>query len=146
MRKALAVTLAIGAVLAPAATAGKGPKPEPPAKADQARQHVVVCKAPRAVVLFGTFVAAGDGSFTMDVTKANAPGRKLAGKKAFAVKVDAKTKFVRGGAAAKLADLVAGDRLNVRASLCKAADVEKAEILARRVVAKAAPAATESDG
>lgn len=142
MKKTVAVTLAVGAVLAPAATAAKGPKPDQPAKA----AHAVVCKAPRATVLFGTFVAAGDGSFTMDVTKANANARKLVGKKAYSVKVDAKTKFVRGNAAATLASLVAGDRLNVQASLCKASDVETAVLLARRVVAKPAAAATTESG
>jgi len=136
MKKTLALTLVLGAVVAPGALAAKGPKPR--TDDQQAAQTTVVCKAPRAAVLVGTFVAAGDGSFTMDVSKANAHGRKLAGKHGFAVKVDAKTRFVRGGAAAALADLKAGDRLNVQASLCKGADAERTELLARRVVAKAA--------
>ena len=144
MRKALLMfaALAVFAFAADGGMAAKGPKPK---QEQSAAASVRPCKAPRKAVLKGTFVAAsGETGFTMDVTKANAHGRKLAGKKGFAVAVDAKSKFTRDDASAKLADLVAGDRLNVQAVLCKGADAEAASFLARRVVARPAEAAAES--
>jgi hypothetical protein len=126
------LTLAFAVVFGVTATgaiAAKGPKPERAA-----------CKAPRGLVMKGAYVAAGEGTFTMDVSRTNAHGRKLAAKKGVVLKADEKTKYVRDGAAATIADLKAGDRLNVLATLCKGADAETTELRARRVVAKSATA------
>jgi hypothetical protein len=130
--KSKLITLAFAVVFgvtATAALAAKGPKPE----------HAA-CKAPRGLVMKGAFVSAGEGTFTMDVSRTNAHGRKLSAKKGVVLKADEKTKYIRDGGSAKLADLKAGDRLNVLATLCKGADAETTELRARRVTAKSASA------
>jgi hypothetical protein len=132
----LLVALTAFAVVADGGLAGKKPSPAP------AAPTAVQCKAPRAAVLTGTFVAAGEASFTMDVARTNAHPRSLAGKKGLEVKLDASTKLVRRGASARLDQLVAGDRLNVQGRLCKGTDAAAASLLARRVVAR--PKAAEA--
>jgi hypothetical protein len=104
------------------------------------------CKPTVSYVLNGTFVAAGaDGSsFSMTVAHANHHAKALGASPTMSV--DAKTRIVRSGKKAGLADLRAGDRLNVQARGCKglAADSTPA-LVAKRVVAhpaKAAPGAT----
>lgn len=105
---------------------------------------VAQCHPKVSMILRGSFVSAGSESFLMDVKSANRHGFGLAGALA-TVAVDAKTKFRRNGPA-KLADLVAGDRLNVQVRACREkrgngkgkaaarASVQPA-LLAKRVVA-----------
>lgn len=128
--RALVMTLAIAAlgVSVAAATAspnhGKPPHPgaQKPAKPSKPAKP---CKGPQ-VVLTGTYVSGsagsdGAGSFAMVVKKTNRPGRRLglvAGSQV-SVDVDARTKYRRHGHAS-LADLLANDRLNVKARACKA--------------------------
>ena len=127
----LLAALTAFAVVADGGLAGKKPAPTPAAATAAA-----TCKAPRAAVLTGTFLAAGESSFTMDVTRTNAHPRSLAGKKGLEVRLDAASKLVRRGASARLDQLVAGDRLNVQGRLCKGSDAAAASLLARRVVAR----------
>ena len=106
------------------------------------------CKPTVSFVLKGTYVsgsadAAGVGSFAMQVTKANKHARFFAGKQA-TVKTDAATKVRRAGKA-KLADLKAGDRLNVHVRACKRADAATLELLAKHVVAQGAKSSTDTD-
>jgi hypothetical protein len=112
------------------------------------------CHPQISVILKGQFVAAGTGSFTMDVKRSNFHGRDLVGT-ALTLNVDAKTKFKRNGPA-ELADFKAGDRLNVQARACKkqknqgaAQDPSSAPpaLLAKRVTGHPAKgSAAESDG
>jgi hypothetical protein len=140
MKKSLTLfaMLVAVSVVADGGLAAKGPKPgKGPTGATGATGATgPQCKAPRAAMLGGTFVSAAGSSFTMDVTKANAQARKLKGKKGYEVSTDAKTKIVRRGKGATLADLKAGDRLNVQGVLCKGTDAETAKLVARRVVAQ----------
>lgn len=108
------------------------------------------CKGP-SVVLKGSFVSGGSGSFAMEVKQANKHGRAFVGTQATLV-YDAKTKFKRNGPA-EIGDYVAGDWLNVRA--CKVQNQANAgsssnsgasslpQLLAKRVVGK--PAKSEAD-
>jgi hypothetical protein len=127
--RALVMTLAIAAlgVSVAAATAspnhGKPPHPgaQKPAKPSKSAKP---CKGPQ-VVLMGTYVSGsagsdGAGSFAMVVKRTNRPGRRLglvAGSQV-SVNVDARTRYRRHGHAS-LADLLANDRLNVKARACK---------------------------
>ena len=76
------------------------------------------CRPKVSMILKGDYVGAGaDGSsFAMNVKQANKHGRDFAGTQV-SVMVDAQTKFRRNGPA-KLADFVAGDRLNVQVRAC----------------------------
>jgi len=132
---ALATTLALAA----AAFAGNGPgRPENtrldrPAKCSHGH-----------VTLKGTFLAAGADSFTMNVLRANRHGRAFKGEQT--VNVDDKTKMKRRGKEGKatLADLVAGDRLQVLAR-CKSGETAGSfTLLARLVLARPAKADSES--
>src|ERR1044072_218188 len=76
-----------------------------------------VCKPRGAVVLKGSFVGAGAGGFAMTVKHSNRNGRELVGKQVTVLVVDG-TKFRKHGKAT-LADLQAGDRLNVQGRACK---------------------------
>ena len=89
------------------------------------------CKPARKIVVTGEFVAPGAGGFAMKVTGGNKPAKAWKDKQA-TVLVDDKTKFN----GKKLADLVAGDRLNVQGYACKA-DVAAGSLLARKVRSKA---------
>jgi hypothetical protein len=100
------------------------------------------CGSTVSYILNGKFTAAGTDSFTFTVTHSNKHGVK-AGKNA-TVYVDATTKFARNGEAAKLADLVAGDRLNVQARACRKADAATLKLVAKRVVAHAPATTTTS--
>jgi hypothetical protein len=140
MRK-LIILIAAGALAVPAATAapthGKpsGPKP---------------ChgKAKVMVVLKGSFVAAAaDGSsFQLNAKKANRHGRPyVKAPQPLTVNVDAKTRFVKSGAAAKLTDLAANDRLVVlskaaRCDLRSAADAASLPALTAKMVVDQGPA------
>jgi hypothetical protein len=89
------------------------------------------CKPARKIVVTGEFVAPGAGGFAMKVTGGNKPAKAWKDKQA-TVLVDDKTKF---NGKKKLADLVAGDRLNVQGYACKA-DVAAGSLLARKVRSK----------
>ena len=97
------------------------------------------CKPARKIVVTGEFVAAGAGGFAMKVTGGNKPAKAWKDKQA-TVLVDDKTKF--NGKKKKLADLVAGDRLNVQGYACKA-DIAAGSLLARKVRSKAPKVAEE---
>ena len=112
--KLITLALASAALAVPAATAdpghGHGHGKQKP------------CKANVAVNLKGAFVAAAaDGtSFTMNAVKANRHGRPyLKAPQPLTINVGDKTKFVKGGAAAKLTDLAANDNILVHSKACK---------------------------
>src|SRR4051812_19438396 len=127
--RALVMTLAIAALGVSVAVAtaspnhGKPPHPgaQKPAKPSKPTN---ACKGPQ-VVLTGMYVSGsadstGAGSFAMVVKRTNRRGRRLglvAGSQV-SVDVDAHTKYRRRGHAS-LADLLANDRLNVKARACK---------------------------
>lgn len=99
------------------------------------------CKPSKKIVVTGEFVAAGAGGFAMKVTGGNKAAKPWKDKQA-TVLVDDKTKF--NGKKRKLADLAAGDRLNVQGYACKA-DVAAGTLLARKVTSKA-PKGADDDG
>ena len=99
------------------------------------------CKPAKKVVATGEFVAAGGGGFAMKVTGGNKAAKAWKDKQA-TVLVDDKTKF--NGKKRKLADLTAGDRVNVQGYACKA-DVAAGSLLARKVTSKAPKAVEEED-
>jgi hypothetical protein len=99
------------------------------------------CKPSKKIVVTGEFVAAGAGGFAMTVKGGNKPAKAWKDKQA-TVLVDDKTRF--NGKKHKLADLVAGDRVNVQGYACKA-DVAAGSLLARKVTSKGAKAAKEGD-
>ena len=141
MRKLITLMLAAGAIAVPAASAsplhGKpsGPKP---------------ChgRATVTVVLKGTFVAAAtDGlSFQLSANHANRHGRLyLKGLQPMTITVNANTRFVKNGAAAKLSDLAAKDRLVVlskasRCALKSTTDPASLPALTARMVVDQGPA------
>jgi hypothetical protein len=117
MRKLITLMLAAGAIAVPAASAsplhGKpsGPKP---------------ChgKAMVMVVLKGTFVSAASNglSFQLNADHANRYGRPyLKAPQPLTITVNAKTRYVKNGADAKLSDLAANDRLVVTAKVNRCA-------------------------
>jgi len=91
------------------------------------------CRPRRAVVLRGDFVGPGAGGFAMQVKGGNKLGRSLAGKQV-TVLVDDATKIRKHGKAT-LADLAAGDKLNVQGRACKL-DAQALTLLARHVVVR----------
>jgi hypothetical protein len=109
-------------------------------KADHAKK-AEKCKPSRKIVVKGEFVAAGAGGFALKVSGGNKPAKAWKGKQA-TVLVDDKTKF--NGKKHKLADLAAGDRVNVQGYACKA-DVAAGTLLARKVTTKAPKGAKEKD-
>lgn len=103
------------------------------------------CKPNVSFILNGTFAAAGaDGaSFTMNVTHTNHHAKGLTSPAT--VSTDAKTTIRRNGTKVTVADLVAGDRLNVQARGCKNPPAGTVQTLvAKRVVAHPA-ASTDGD-
>jgi hypothetical protein len=80
------------------------------------------CKPKIAVVLKGTLVSASASSLSMNVTGANRWGRAYKNAGTASVTLDTKTK-VRGGGMKSIADLLedleAGDRVHVKARVCK---------------------------
>jgi hypothetical protein len=96
-------------------------------------KRAAACRPAKKIVLTGEFVAAGAGGFAMTVTGGNKPAKAWKGKQA-TVLVDDKSRF--NGKKRKLADLAAGDRLNVQGYACKA-DVAAGSVLARKVTSKA---------
>jgi hypothetical protein len=130
------------AALAITAGAAAGDRPGAPEKTRPDRS--APCRH-KNVLLHGTFMAAGETSFTMNVLKGNRPGRKLKGEQT--VNVDAKTKMWRKGKGqATLADLVKDDRLLVHARCMPGEAAGSFTLLARHLRAKPAkPATPESD-
>jgi hypothetical protein len=102
-------------------------------------KKAAACKPARKIVAQGEFVAAGAGGFAMKVTGGNKAAKAWKDKQA-TVLVDDKTRF--NGKKRKLADLVAGDRVNVQGFACKA-DVAAGTLLARKVTSKAPKVAEE---
>jgi hypothetical protein len=140
MRKLITLTLAAGALAVPGATAsslhGKpsGSKP---------------ChgKAMVMVVLKGTVVFPGFGlSFALNANHANRHGRPyLKAPQPLTIREDAKTRYVKNGAAAKASDLVANDRVVVlskanRCALKSAAGAASLPALTARMVVDQGPA------
>ena len=127
------------AVAASPAAVEKGKPGEPgksavagkPAKAAKVEK---ACKPSRKIVVTGEFVSASTGGFAMKVTGGNKPAKPWKGKQA-TVLVDDKSRF--NGAKRALADLAAGDRLNVQGYACKA-DAAAGSLLARKVTTKGA--------
>jgi len=94
------------------------------------------------VALKGTFMAAGEDSFTMNVLRANRHGRSLKGEQTLSV--NEKTKIKRRGkeGRASLADLVKDDRLQVVARCTPGEAAGSFTLLAKLVLARPAkPAA-----
>ena len=106
-------------------------------KADKAAK----CKPAKKIVATGEFVAAGAGGFAMKVTGGNKAAKAWKDKQA-TVLVDDKTRF--NGKKRKLADLAAGDRVNVQGYSCKA-DVAAGSLLARKVTSKAPKGADDEE-
>ena len=102
-------------------------------------KKAAACKPARKIVATGEFVAAGGGGFAMKVTGGNKAAKAWKDKQA-TVLVDDKTRF--NGKKRKLADLAAGDRVNVQGYSCKA-DAVAGSLLARKVTSKAPKAAEE---
>jgi hypothetical protein len=122
---------------------GHGHGKSDPTTATSTTSTTEACKPTVSYVLNGTFVAAGaDGSsFSMKVAHANHPAKALGASPTMSV--DAKTRIVRNGKKAALADLRAGDRLSVQARGCKSLAADSAPALvAKRVVAHPAKAAS----
>jgi hypothetical protein len=99
------------------------------------------CKHGKKIVVTGDYVAAGTGGFALKVTGGNKAGKAWKDKQA-TVLVDNETKF--NGKKRKLADLVAGDRVNVQGYACKA-DVAAGSLLARKVTSKGPKGAKDDD-
>lgn len=147
MRKLITLTLVAGALAVPAAIAAPSHgNPGHPAKGCHGKAKVMI-------VLKGSFVAAAaDGSsLQLNANHANRHGRPyLKAPQPLTVNVDAKTRFVKNGAAAKLSDLAANDRLVVlsktsRCDLRSAADTASLPALtARMVVEKGSAPAPDS--
>jgi hypothetical protein len=99
------------------------------------------CKPAKKIVVTGEFVAAGAGGFAMKVTGGNKAAKAWKDKQA-TVLVDEKTRF--NGKKKKLADLAAGDRVNVQGYACKS-DAVAGSLLARKVTGKAPKGADDGD-
>jgi hypothetical protein len=102
-------------------------------------KKAAACKPAKKIVATGEFVAAGGGGFAMKVLGGNKAAKAWKDKQA-TVLVDDKTRF--NGKKRKLADLVAGDRVNVQGYSCKA-DAVAGSLLARKVTSKAPKDADE---
>ena len=105
-------------------------------------KKAAACKPAKKIVVTGEFVAAGGGGFAMKVTGGNKAAKAWKDKQA-TVLVDDKTRF--NGKKRKLADLAAGDRLNVQGYSCKA-DAVAGSLLARKVTSKAPKGDEEEAG
>ena len=99
------------------------------------------CKPAKKIVVTGEFVSAATGGFAMKVTGGNSAAKAWKGKQA-TVLVDDKTRFT--GKKRKLADLAAGDRVNVQGYACKS-DAAAGSLLARKVTSKGPKGAGDED-
>ena len=124
----LTASLAIAAPSTkPAGTTNHGKKP--------------VCAPNVALILKGKLASIVDAqSFTMDVKQTNKHARAYKGLTGVIVTVNAKTKIMRLGHRVTLDKLVVTDSLNVQARVCKKVSGAPAPPLAKRVMAKPAPA------
>jgi hypothetical protein len=134
MRKLVTLTLAAGALAVPAAT----PSPLHGKPSGSKPCHG---KAMVMVVLKGTLVFPGFGlTFAMNANRANRHGRPyLKAPPPLTINVDAKTRYVKNGAAAERTDLLANDRLVVlakanRCALKSATDPASLPALTARLV------------
>ena len=128
-----AAMLSVSAAVA-APPAGKGKPPTTDAG----------CKPKVMVVLKGKLT---ESPLSVDVTSANRWGRAyVEGTASMSIAVDANTKVRRQGKKA-ITDLVVGDRVLVKAKVCKAdlANNAKPSLTARMVVAHPAKAEAEDD-
>lgn len=123
------------------ATATDGTTTSEPKKGKGHAKKAEKCRPAKKIVVTGEFVAAGSGGFAMKVMGGNKPAKPWKGKQA-TVLVDDKSKF--NGKKRKLADLAAGDRLNVQGYACKA-DVAAGSLLARKVTSKDAKGSDGDD-
>ena len=105
--------------------------------------RAAACKPNKAIVLKGSYVAAGEGGFAMDVKSGNKAAKGFVGKQA-TVLVNEKTRITRRGKATAT-DLKAGDKLVVQGRACKA-DAATGAVLAQRVNAKPAKTGDEKPG
>jgi hypothetical protein len=132
-RKALLAVAAVAALAVPVALS----KPPPTGPG---------CKPAVSVILRGTLTSdpAGPGTFTMNTTGANKPGKVFVGGLDETITVGADTKVRRQNTPKLIASLAFGDRVVVHLKACKSAlPLDAAELLALtalRVNAKA-PAA-----
>ena len=106
-----------------------------------AKKAAVACKPAAKILLKGEFVAAAANGFAMTVSGGNKPAKAWKGKQA-TVLVDDKSKFK--GKKRSLAELAAGDRLNVQGYACKA-DVAAGTVLARMVMSKGPKGADDDE-
>ena len=151
----IAVSLAVAAASAAVAEKGKPGKPVAAAstgdtttgttttskKGKGAAKKAEKCKPAKKIVVTGEFVAAATGGFAMKVTGGNKAAKPWKGKQA-TVLVDDKTRF--NGKKKGLADIAAGDRVNVQGYSCKA-DVAAGSLLARKVTSKAPKGADDEE-
>jgi hypothetical protein len=104
------------------------------------------CKPAVSVILRGTLTSdpAGPGTFTMNTTGANKPGKVFVGGLDETITVGADTKVRRQNTPKLIASLAFGDRVVVHLKACKGSlPLDAAELLALtalRVNAKAPPA------
>jgi hypothetical protein len=143
MQRKAVVATAFAAVLAVPIALGAPPlgKGKPPATGP-------TCKPKVSVILKGTLTSdpefAGAGTFTMNTTGANKPGKAFVGGAAETIAVGADTKIRRQNSAKLVASLESGDRAVVHLRACKGDlpldATELAALTALRVNAKA-PAA-----
>ncbi len=115
----------------------KGQSTTTTAKVKKAKK---TCKPNVSLILRGELVQVADPNLTVAVKQTNKHARSFKGKQA-TVQTDAKTRILRLGERVSLADLVAGDSLNIRARACKRGELP-ATPLAVRVVAKPAQPAS----
>jgi hypothetical protein len=139
MRKFITLTLAAGALGVPAATAS-------PLHGKPGGSKPCHGKAMVMVVLKGPLVFPGFGStFAMNANRANQHGRPyLKAPQPVTINVDAKTRYVKNGAAAQRTDLLANDRLVVlakanRCALKSATDPASLPALPARMVVDQGP-------
>ena len=120
--------VAVAVLTAPATAGGKAHAPKPGGE----------CKPTVSYIFEGSIASVAVGSFSMDVTSANA--HAVAFGSPVTIGVAAATKVVRDGARAAAADLAAGDSVNVQVRMCKGADPVSATLTAVRVSASSAAA------
>jgi hypothetical protein len=111
-------------------------------KADAAKKHDA-CKPSFSLNLQGTVAAAPTAtSVAVLVVKGNGHAKALAGKQ---VTVDASTAKVVKQGQKKLADLVAGDRVEVKARACANADLTTLSLVATQIVVLGAKGKDDDD-
>jgi hypothetical protein len=120
--------VAFAAALAVPVAFGAPSKGKPPATGPN-------CKPNVSVILKGTLTSdpefAGAGTFTMNTTRANKPGKVFVGGAAETITVGANTKIRRQNSPKLVASLESGDRVVVHVKACKGAlPLDAAELTA----------------